>query len=541
MKNTKWIALILSLVMILSLCACGAQEDTQTAEAPAEDAVGEVEPAGEEAPVEVRTTDKTELVIGSDYEPTDMNYYDGATDSQGTILMLVYDTLFTWDGEELVGSLVESYEYGGDDGLDLILHLREGITFTNGDPLTADDVLFTMEQNLAGLATASRFACIDMENSYAENDTTVVFRLKQFDNTLLPYLATEYGRVLDSRYYEEVGRDTALGTDPVGTGPYVIGSWEHGTSLTLVKNENYWGDSADQPFESIKFMFYSEDSIRSLEFEQGNLDIALLETAESVERLSGREDEGIHVLSTPLTKEGYFCMATIIEDDTFQDVNKRLAVAYALDMEAIVSTIAGATAITATSLIPSGCPGYEDMSYEYNPELAKEYLEKAGCPDGFTFKMEVANNQQLNLELAEAMQAYLSMVGITMEIEPLDFFTQFGNMLAGTQLCSIMVGTANGDASMGLTAFEVGSGACIAENHDEEFIRLVEAVRYEEDQDVRMELMAELQQYMHDTAYCIPVYERVYSLAYQDYVAGAENALMKGENMFFANRLSFAE
>ena len=512
MKKAKWIAMVLCIAMLSVLM------------------VGPAAAAG-----------KTELVIGSDYEPTDMNYYDGATDSQGTILALVYDTLFTWDGDELVGSLVESYEYGGDDGLDLILHLREGVTFSNGDPLTADDVLFVMEQNLSGPATAPRFACIDMENSYAEDETTVVFHTFQFDNALLPYLAAEFGRVVDSKYYEEAGRDEALGASPVGTGPYVIDSWDRGTSLTLVKNDSYWGDASAQPFETITFKFFSEDSIRSLEFEQGNLDIALLETAESVTRLSGREDEGICVLSTPLTKEGYLCMATIIDDDTFQDENKRLAVAYALDMPAIVETIAGPTAITATSLVPSGCPGFVDMAYEYNPDLAKEYLEKAGCPDGFTFKMEVANNQQLNLELAEAMQAYLSMVGITMEIEPLDFFTQFGNMLAGKQLCSIMVGTANGDASMALTAFQPGSGACIAENHDEEFVRLLEAVRYEEDQETRMELMEELQQYMHDTAYCIPVYERVYSLAYRDYITGIDGALMKGENMFFANRLSFAE
>ena len=339
---------------------------------------------------------------------------------------------------------------------------------------------------------------------------------------------------MNKKYVEEVGEDEAIGQHPIGTGPYVFSEWDVGTSITLVKNETYWGDPSNQNFDSINYMFFSDDNIRALELEQGNLDIALLNTNESIGRISGMGEQGLAVSSVPLTKVGYFCMATIIEDDTFQDVNKRLAIA------AIVSTIAGETAIAATSLFPSGSLGYADHSYEYDPELAKEYLEKAGCPNGFEFTIEVANNQQMNLELAEAMQAYLGQVGITMNIEPMDFGTQFGNMLAGTQLCSILVGTCNGDPSMGLTAFAPGSGACIAENHDEEFVRLLDACRYERDPEIRLDYLAQLQTYMHDMAYAIPVYEAVYSLGYQSYVEGIEGAYIQGELGFYAARLNFA-
>ena len=424
--------------------------------------------------------------------------------------------------------------------MDLVITLRDDVTFSNGDPLTADDVLFTMQMNLNNMATATRFAAVDIENSYAEDEHTVVLKLFNYDNCLLPYLTGEYGQILNKKYVEEVGEDEAIGQHPIGTGPYVFSEWDVGTSITLVKNETYWGDPSNQNFDSINYMFFSDDNIRALELEQGNLDIALLNTNESIGRISGMGEQGLAVSSVPLTKVGYFCMATIIEDDTFQDVNKRLAIAHALDMDAIVSTIAGETAIAATSLFPSGSLGYADHSYEYDPELAKEYLEKAGCPNGFEFTIEVANNQQMNLELAEAMQAYLGQVGITMNIEPMDFGTQFGNMLAGTQLCSILVGTCNGDPSMGLTAFAPGSGACIAENHDEEFVRLLDACRYERDPEIRLDYLAQLQTYMHDMAYAIPVYEAVYSLGYQSYVEGIEGAYIQGELGFYAARLNFA-
>lgn len=546
MKKQRILAWLLAASMTLVCTGCGGgaasvstASDGGSAGKPASVVSGGGGSAAPAAEQQSRTTDKTELVVGADYEPTDLQYYTNATDSNKIVNAAIYDTLFTFENGEIVPSLATGYEFAGDDGLDLTITLKEGITFSNGDPLTAEDVLFTMQMNLENMGTANRFDAVDIENSKAVDDHTVLLRLHQYDNRLLPYLTGEYGQILDKKYVEEKGADEAIGQHPIGTGPYVFSQWDVGTSIVLTKNENYWGDASNQSFESIRYMFYADDSIRALELEQGNLDIALLNTSDSITRVSGEGGQGLAVTSIPLTKVGYFCMATIIDDDTFQDANKRLAIAYALDIPAIVNTVAGATAEAATSFIPSGCVGYVDESYTYDPEKAKEYLQKAGCPDGFEFTMEVANNQQMNLELAEAMQAYLSAVGITMNIQAEDFGTQFGNMLAGTQLCSILVGTCNGDPSMGLSAFQTGSGACIAENHDEKVVELLAACRTEKDPEIRKQDLADLQQYIHDTAYAIPIYEAMYSLGYQTYVQGVENSNIQGELGFYVTRLSF--
>lgn len=546
MKKQRILAWLLAASMTLVCTGCGGgaasvsnASDGGSAGKPASVVSGGGGSAAPAAEQQSRTTDKTELVVGADYEPTDLQYYTNATDSNKIVNAAIYDTLFTFENGEIVPSLATGYEFAGDDGLDLTITLKEGITFSNGDPLTAEDVLFTMQMNLENMGTANRFDAVDIENSKAVDDHTVLLRLHQYDNRLLPYLTGEYGQILDKKYVEEKGADEAIGQHPIGTGPYVFSQWDVGTNIVLTKNENYWGDASNQSFESIRYMFYADDSIRALELEQGNLDIALLNTSDSITRVSGEGDQGLAVTSIPLTKVGYFCMATIIDDDTFQDANKRLAIAYALDIPAIVNTVAGATAEAATSFIPSGCVGYVDESYPYDPEKAKEYLQKAGCPDGFEFTMEVANNQQMNLELAEAMQAYLSAVGITMNIQAEDFGTQFGNMLAGTQLCSILVGTCNGDPSMGLSAFQTGSGACIAENHDEKVVELLAACRTEKDPEIRKQDLADLQQYIHDTAYAIPIYEAMYSLGYQTYVQGVENSNIQGELGFYVTRLSF--
>lgn len=543
MKKRNLFALILCLAMIFGLAACGGSGNTSSGANSGAVSSGTVssgeDSSGDAAVSTPATTDKTELVVGTDYEPTDMNHYTNATDANKVINAAIYETLFMYNEDnEIVPLLAESYEFGGEDGLELTIKLHEGITFSNGNPLTAEDVLYTMGMNQGNMAVATKFASIDLESSYAADDTTVVLKLSQYDNTLLPYLTGEYGQILDKEYMESVGEDAGLGQTPIGTGPYMFGEWAHGTSITLVKNENYWGDKDKfQNFETIKFMFFSDDSVRSLELEQGNLDIALLNTGDSVSRLSGVD--GLTVYSTPLTKVGHFCMATTIEDQTFVDENKRLAIAYALDMEAIVSVIAGDTAIAATSLLPSGVEGYVNHAYPYDPDKAMEYLALAGCPDGFEFTIEVANNQQMNLELATAIQAYLDAVGITMHIDAMDFGAQFGNMLSGKSLCSIMVATCNGDASMGLTAFAPHSGLCISENNDEVFVELMNNCRYEKDPEKRMEYLAELQQYMYDKAYAIPVYEQVFSLGYQSYLQGVESSNIKGELGFYVTRLSF--
>jgi peptide/nickel transport system substrate-binding protein len=544
MKMKQFLALLLALTLTLSLTACGGQTSSDgstsggssdsASTSPDTDQTTSSEPT-------VSTTDKTQLVVGADYEPTDLQYYTNATDSSKIINAAIYDTLFTNVNGEIVPSLATGYEYGGDDGLDLTIHLQEGVTFSNGDPFTAEDVLFTLQENLSSLAVATKFASVDIAQSYAADDNTVVLKLTNYDNCLLAYLCGEYGQILDKTYVEELGEDTAIGQKPIGTGPYVFDSWEVGTSITLVKNETYWGDSSNQSFESIKYMFYADDSVRSLELEAGNLDIALLNTNDSITRVAGESDQGLNVYSVPLTKVGSFCMATTIADDTFQDVNKRLAVAYAVDWAAIVETVAGATAVAATSILPSGVDGYVNNAYEYDVDKAKEYLAAAGCPDGFSFDMEVANNQQMNLELATAIQAYLSMVGINMNVIPEDFGTQFGNMLAGTELCSIMVGTCNGDASMGLTAFAPGSGLCISENNDATFVDLLNQCRTESDPATRAQLLSDLQQYMHDTAYAIPVYEATYNLGYQSYVTGVDGSNIQGELGLYVTRLSFVQ
>lgn len=390
MKKQRVLAWLLAASMTLVCTGCGGgaasssnASDGGSAGKPASAVSGGGGSAAPATEQQSRTTDKTELVVGADYEPTDLQYYTNATDSNKIINAAIYDTLFTFENGEIVPSLATGYEFAGDDGLDLTITLKEGITFSNGDPLTAEDVLFTMQMNLENMGTANRFDAVDIENSKAVDDHTVLLRLHQYDNRLLPYLTGEYGQILDKKYVEEKGADEAIGQHPIGTGPYVFSQWNVGTSIVLTKNENYWGDASNQSFESIRYMFYADDSIRALELEQGNLDIALLNTSDSITRVSGEGDQGLAVTSIPLTKVGYFCMATIIDDDTFQDANKRLAIAYALDIPAIVNTVAGATAEAATSFIPSGCVGYVDESYTYDPEKAKEYLQKAGCPDGF--------------------------------------------------------------------------------------------------------------------------------------------------------------
>ena len=202
MKKQNVFIVLLVIVMLFTLVSCRSSDDSNSA------SLGNDSTTGQSmAPVVENTTDKTQLVVGADYEPTNLQYYVNATDSQKIINAAIYDTLFTFDNGEIVPSLATGYEFTGEDDLDLVITLRDDVTFSNGDPLTADDVLFTMQMNLNNMATATRFAAVDIENSYAEDEHTVVLKLFNYDNCLLPYLTGEYGQILNKKYVEEVGED----------------------------------------------------------------------------------------------------------------------------------------------------------------------------------------------------------------------------------------------------------------------------------------------------------------------------------------------
>lgn len=531
MKKVRLLALLLCFAMIFSLSACGGSsksepaEDTAAAVAAEEPAAAEG--AAEEETVEAAPADKTNLVVGAGAEPSG---WDPLAEGTPNVIMIgrcVFNRLFKVDDNgELVGELVDSWEYSGDDNLTLTLHLKEGVTFHNGNPFTSEDALFTISRIANHMVYASRTASLDLDNCSCPDDYTVELKLKYYDVLLLACLTGEAGYVYDKETYDEIGGD-AYGAAPIGTGPYSFTTWNHGTSVELARYDGYWGDPAS--FEEIEIKFYAEDNTRELELEAGELDLALLENGSNIDLVTSGGVEGVSGYLWTTDKLGYLCMSTTIDDTTFQDENKRLAVAYALDIPAIINAVMGASGTPATSILSDNHWAYSDHSYTYSVDDAKQYLAAAGTPDGFDFNILVASDQNLDVKLAEAIQAYLSQAGINMEIRSADQFSVMGEQMGGTQLAGILTSTIRGDVMELFDPFTDGSGNFLAQVPDAEFNEYLNGARMNSDKDTRTEALENLQGYVHDHAIFIPLYQLNAAWGYQNYITGIEDAAIGAE------------
>lgn len=322
-KWNKLLALLLALVMALGLAACGnGADDSSTA--PSDEGTNSGAPVSEE-PQGTKT-----FVFGSD---ANANTFDPATDLQTNsaraLTNSVLETLWKVNNDgTVVDDLAASHEWTGD--LELTVVLNEGITFSNGNPLTSDDVLYTLEHLRDSGRTASMVACVDFDKTICPDDKTIVIAMSTYDAGFYDVMASTY--IID--------RETCTAEDwnwgwLYGTGPYKLkgdgvndrSGWEESVQYTLVRNEDYWGEAPY--YDEIIIKFYSEESTRFAELQAGNLDAAYVTQATYVNNLSSGSVSGsvlVQKVSQGVT--GIQLAAGPDSVGAFADINVRKAFAH---------------------------------------------------------------------------------------------------------------------------------------------------------------------------------------------------------------------
>ena len=536
----KTLSLLLALVICLGmLTACGSSEPAE------EDSAAVTEAVKEETVLEVEAAavpeGKTDLVVGGF---TDTTSFDPLSETNNTSIMIglcVFDNLFTLNDDGGFNyQLAENAEWVENDGAwSVVITLKPGIKFHSGDELSCEDVLFTLQRMSDNFMYSSRVSAADFDEAVIDGNTLTI-PMHRYDARFLPNLTSELGYILNKSYVEEVGDEKAF-QQPDGTGPYVFTKWVTNESVTLTRNEEYWGDAG--AFETIVYKFFSDDNTRVLEFEAGNLDICAVESGENLDSLAAGDYEGCGLYTWLTNKMGMLFFNNSTESSPFyENPALRKAVAAAIDLEAIVESMGGSTTVAATSSLPTSAAAYAEHLNVYDPELAKQYLEEAGYPNGFSFTFMVASDQGSNLKMAEAIQAYLSQVGIEMTIEPLDLGTLMGYQMSGEQVCGIVDNTIRGDDYEMYQNQELGSGNKLTEIHNDDYQALLSSILSERDHDTRIKLFQEIQDMVYDQCYFVPLYQNRGAWAYQDYVTGLdENGVLTAEKIVDFAALGFVK
>ena len=433
---------------------------------------------------------------------------------------LVYDYLFYYDEDNNPFSDILKEWHYEEDGTTFVMECRDDVYFANGDQMTGDDVLFSIK-TLVDRETnqAAYYATVDWDKSYVSEDGFTVYlaNTQEFGPGIIN-MGVVY--LLDQSWCEETGFDNIDPwlNAPNGSGPYEVAEYVTDSYVTLKRRDSYWGEFTGA--DTVKINHYAEDSAMYMALETGEIDLAL-NIAES-DYSRALADDKIAVMAT---HEGENILLALDNNNQYmKDENVRLAIAYGVNWQDVAESARGELAEVPGSIITSVSPYYKDTGvYEYDLEKAKQYMEAAGyVTDGstvnFTLNMTTVD-QAVKTNAATVIQFYLQQLGINLQMNFTDFPTAFSAWLTegGTDLNfqDSDTGSVCGEPYISLRFFPAELATFpFAAISDETFVTLYKEANYTTDDDVRKEKYAELQQYVHDRAMIIPLYESVDAVAY---------------------------
>ncbi|MBE5843970.1 MAG: ABC transporter substrate-binding protein [Butyrivibrio sp.] len=323
--------------------------------------------------------------------------------------------------------LVETEEQPADNVY--VYNIKENVKFSDGTPLTADDVVYSLErQRDPEVAGELSWMFENVDTIEKTGDYQVTVTLKQPDATWQYTMATTASLVISKAYAEEHAEN--LGTADgglVGSGPYVIESWDQGSEIVLTKNENYWDDSLSLDFDKVDFKFIPDASVAKLSLESGEIDFTTAITADSAYELESNDN--VNVQAVDYFGETFLSFNNSREP--FNDKNVRKAIAYAVDKQSLVDNVyyglyAGkANALPhGESIITTAKEEWTDYlanveTYDLDLDKAKEYLAQSSVPDGFTAKLVYPASDPVYESVALVIQQNLKELNINLELEGL--------------------------------------------------------------------------------------------------------------------------
>jgi peptide/nickel transport system substrate-binding protein len=329
------------------------------------------------------------------------------------VLENVYDTLVEPDENlEMQPSLAESWEIS-EDQLTWTFTLREGVTFHDGSPLTADDVVYTYQRIIdEELNPSYRFATF--KTIKALDDTTVEIALTDPTPNLLANIGAYKGVGIVQRKNVESGKITDA---PVGTGPFSLESFTAGQSIELAANEDYWGGAPE--IDGVTFTFVSDPTVALQNLQSGEVQWTDNIPPQQVETLSSGDDVTLETAPS----NDYWYLAANQNRPPFDDPKVRQALAYAIDREAITEAAKFGGATVNQTAIPESSEWYLDYApYETDPEQAQQLLEDAGASD-LSFEIMVTNEYPESVRAAQVIADQMDEIGVDVKIRTLDFAT----------------------------------------------------------------------------------------------------------------------
>ena len=404
---------------LVSLAGCSSGGDTS---APSTDA-GSTGTTGGAA-------DAITYSLTADPRAVDPAYFD---DGESAVVSCnMYEGLYQYGKTDAKVSpcLAKELPEISDDGLVYTIKLNEGIKFHDGTDFNADAVKQSIERQLepnrnSDMPYASFvFGEKELENGVdtveAVDDYTVKITMRAASAPFVKNLAMALASPIVAPSAIEKATDGQAITEPVGTGPYKFVNWTKGASITLVANEDYWGDAPKT--KNLIFKIITEGNTRITSLINGECDIISSVDPSAVDQIV---DGGFELFSEDGMTINYMAFNTETGKCTDQEVRK--AVAQAINVEEMVKSIYGDYATVANSVMPLWMAPYDKdvKQTAYDPDAAKKTLADKGITSlqCITYTTARPYNQKGGSDLARMIQGYLAEVGVDVSITEYDWTT----------------------------------------------------------------------------------------------------------------------
>ncbi|WP_436531789.1 ABC transporter substrate-binding protein [Actinoplanes sp. HUAS TT8] len=345
------------------------------------------------------------IQIGSVYEPQNLDNTAGG--GQGVTEALngnVYEGLFRLTDTGAVEPLLAQDQKVSDDGLTYTFTLRPNVKFHSGKALTSADVKASIEKVTAENSKSARKSNLSVIKSIATpDDATVVVTLSSRSISFVYNLS--YVWIVNSAA-------TDLTTTADGTGPYKLGEWKRGSTLSLTRFDGYWGTPAKNA--GVVFHYYTDATALNNALLTNAVDVVTSE--QSPDALAQFSSNSAYKVNNGKSTTKLL-LAFNDKVAPFTDVAVRQAVSQAIDDKKLLSSIWGDYGTLIGSMVPPSDPWYEDLTSvnAYNVDSAKQLLAGAGFPNGFTFTLDTPSYDP-HPTAATFIKSELAKIGVTVNI-----------------------------------------------------------------------------------------------------------------------------
>ena len=429
----KVLALILALVLVVSLAACGGSGSS-----------------GDSGSGTSSNAGKTNLIVVTDSDLGNASPF-GSGNSFAYMQDQVYEELFMLGYDmEYTPKIAESWDQV--DDTHYTFHIREGIKDSEGNPLTASDVIFSMNLYAADATYSQYVAHIDFDKTVATDDYTVDVYFADTNAFAFSQLA---GVRIVTQAAWEASADQMV-TTPVGTGPYKLKEYVGGSYFVLVANENYWGGQPE--ITEVRFNIVSEASQRTTLLETGAADLVMSLQASDVKYISDKSDFEVDNHISTQTMTMFINMDPV---SAMSSKELRQALCYSIDNESMNVAAYGGYCAGSTTLFSTAMTDYTDAMasnmYTTVDEAKAAELFAASGKSGSKIRI-ATDGSAPETTIAEMIQPILMAQGFEVSIDSYDSATIWSVATDPTQwdLLLMIASAPSGNGLDEMTAFLAG-------------------------------------------------------------------------------------